>query len=183
MKDHDERLWRKEGHEEGRRSRCAYLWWEWRLIWLMQMNVAGVYRWISNETAPPVRSDHHQSDIIKDTLTEQNTRPEKHLFSTQPAVPHRESTHTHFFSFQGDELFQWHSFREAQLTLRMIHQHRPRVKSNARRHHVRRGGCREGGDLHRNNHIFNQRDHLTKIIRRTEAAKAKHTWRNKLISY
>ncbi len=29
-------------------SRCDYLWWEWRLIWFMQMNVAGIYWWISN---------------------------------------------------------------------------------------------------------------------------------------
>lgn len=122
--------------------------------WMLQEFIDG---YLMKQPPPPVRSDHHQSDIIKDTLTEQNTRPEKHLFSTQPAVPHirqRKHTHTHIFSFQGDELFQWHSFREAQLTLRMIHQHRPRVKSNARRHHVRRGGCRGGGDLHRNNHIF-----------------------------
>lgn len=105
----------KEGRTRGGlvESRCAHLWWEWRLIWLMQMNVAGVYRWISNETAPRVRSDHHQRDIIKDTLTEQNARPEKHLsfffFSTQPAVPHirqRKHTHTHFFPSRWDELFQ-----------------------------------------------------------------------------
>lgn len=158
MKDHDERLWRREGHEEGWRSRCAYLWWEWRLIWLMQMNVAGVYRWISNETTPPGQiwpspEWHHQGHLDRTEHT-----PWKTSFFDPACCPtyqtEKAHTHTHIFSFQGDELFQWHSFREAQLTLRMIHQHRPRVKSNARRHHVRRGGCRGGGDLHRNNHIF-----------------------------
>lgn len=159
MKDHDERLWRREGHEEGWRSRCAYLWWEWRLIWLMQMNVAGVYRWISNETTPPPGQIwpspewHHQGHLDRTEHT-----PWKTSFFDPACCPtyqtEKAHTHTHIFSFQGDELFQWHSFREAQLTLRMIHQHRPRVKSNARRHHVRRGGCRGGGDLHRNNHIF-----------------------------
>lgn len=41
---------KREGREEEFRlySRCAYPWWEWRLIWFMQMNVAGTHWWISN---------------------------------------------------------------------------------------------------------------------------------------
>lgn len=184
MKDHDERLWRREGHEEGWRSRCAYLWWEWRLIWLMQMNVAGVYRWISNETTPPpVRSDHHQSDIIKDTLTEQNTRPEKHLFSTQPAVPHirqRKHTHTHTQTFFPSRGMNYYSDTRSEKhsspwgwsisIARVLNQTRGGITSVE---------VAVGEEATSTGIItfFNQRDHLTKIIRRTEAAKAKHTWR------
>lgn len=54
MKDHDERLWKGKDTERGSAcvfNRCAYLWWEWRLIRFMQMNVAGIYWWISNSKA------------------------------------------------------------------------------------------------------------------------------------
>jgi len=68
----------REGHKRGFcwYSRCAYLWWEWRLI-LVYANECcrdfiDEYLIKALRSKPMFKSDHHQSDIIKDTLTEQH---------------------------------------------------------------------------------------------------------------
>ncbi len=84
---------------------------------------------------------------------------------TQPAVPHiRKRKHTHFS--RGVDYFNDTRSASLQKSTAYLEDNpsaSPLCKSNVRRHHIRLGGCRRWGDLHRNNHSFNHRNHLTRM--------------------
>lgn len=148
---------KREGHDEfGWYSRCAYLWWEWRLIWFMQMNVAGIYWWklIKKPFGQKPMSNLTITKVIssRTSLTWRWRKCPKNIFFVLQLWPvwganptccptyQREKAHTSSPGINDSDA----SLQRSTAHLEENPSASPLCKSHVRRHHIHVGVC--GGD-------------------------------------